>query len=380
MTFTKHHFADKYSQFAEPIFYRKGIHRFLLRIIQYFKIVKKSIVVGLHIGFWLCYLVLTIVLVVLSLRGEDNNAIVAETTERVLYFTVIPSVICYYLFYFLVFPKIREKKFVLTITYALLFAIGSSLIGNLLIYIFLGLESLTEREESIMVGIAFSSFVCLATGIVALITKGFITWYEELKLKEELKQKNHEMEMALVKSQLDPHFLFNTLNNIDILILKDATEASKYLNKLSDIMRFMLFETKADKILLSKEIEYIEKYIALQKIRTANSSYVNFGITGSPNGKTIAPMVFLPFIENAFKHTTNKKLDDAITIRIAIDKEIVKFDCINKFNPNRKIRQENSGLGNTLIEKRLNLLYPEKHTLEVEKGKEQYSVRLTIVQ
>lgn len=341
---------------------------------------KKSIIVGLHIGFWLCYLVLTIVLVVLSLRGEDNNAIVDETTERVLYFTVIPSVICYYLFYFLVFPKIREKKFVLTIIYALSFAIGASLIGNVLIYIFLGIESLTEREESMMVGLIFSSFVCFATGVVALVTKGFITWYEELKLKEELKQKNHEMEMALVKSQLDPHFLFNTLNNIDILILKDATEASKYLNKLSDIMRFMLFETKADKILLSKEIEYIEKYIALQKIRTANSSYVNFGITGSPNGKTIAPMVFLPFIENAFKHTTNKKLDNAITIHIAVNKEIVKFECINKFNPNRKVRHENSGLGNTLIEKRLNLLYREKHTLEVEKGKEEYCVRLTIIQ
>ena len=341
---------------------------------------KKSIIIGLHIGFWLCYLVLTIVLVVLSLQGEDNNTIVDETTERVLYFTVIPCVISYYLFYFLVFPKIREKKFVLSFIYALSFAIGASLLGNLLIYIFLGIESLTERGQSMIVGIIFSSFVCLATGVVALFTKGFITWYEELKLKEELKQKNHEMEMALVKSQLDPHFLFNTLNNIDILILKNAEEASTYLNKLSDIMRFMLFETKTDKILLSKELEYIEKYIALQKIRTVNSNYVNFEIIGSPEGKTIAPMVFLPFIENAFKHTTNKKLDNAITINITIGKEAVAFECKNKFNPNRKISQKNSGLGNTLIERRLNLLYPEKHNLKVEKENELYSVKLSISQ
>ena len=87
---------------------------------------------------------------------------------------------------------------------------------------------------------------------------------------------------------MDPHFLFNTINNIDVLILKNATKASNYLNKLSDIMRFMLFETKTDKILLSKEIEYIDKYIALQKIRTANSNYVNFRVKGIPNGKTIA--------------------------------------------------------------------------------------------
>jgi len=182
----------------------------------------------------------------------------------------------------------------------------------------------------------------------------------------------------LVKSQLDPHFLFNTLNNIDVLILKDATEASNYLNKLSDIMRFMLFETKTDKIFLSKEIEYIEKYIALQKIRTANSNYINFEVKGVSNSQTIAPMVFLPFIENAFKHTIDKKMDNAINIRIIIQKDSIQFECKNKFNPNRKLKQENNGLGNTLIEKRLNLLYSEKHILEVEKGKGQYSVRLTI--
>lgn len=338
---------------------------------------KKSLIVGLHIGFWLCYLVLTIVLVVLSLEGADN-AVVDETTERVLYFTVIPSIISFYLYYVFVFPKFRKKKLILTFIYALSFAIGAALIGHLLIYSFLGIESLTERSQSITIGFTFSFFVCLTIGLIALVIKGFITWYEELKLKEELKQKNHEMEMDLVKSQLDPHFLFNTLNNIDILILKNAEEASKYLNKLSDIMRFMLFETKTDNILLSKEIEYIEKYIELQKIRTTNSDYINFKIIGSHYGKTIAPMVFLPFIENAFKHTTNKKLDDAITIRITVNKEVILFECKNRFNPNRKISQKNSGLGNTLIEKRLNLLYPEKHTLDVIKEKEQYLVKLTI--
>nr|WP_246615781.1 histidine kinase [Aquimarina litoralis] len=186
--------------------------------------------------------------------------------------------------------------------------------------------------------------------------------------------------MALVKSQLDPHFLFNTLNNIDILILKNAEEASTYLNKLSDIMRFMLFETKTDTILLTKELEYIEKYLALQKIRTANERYINYQVTGSPNGKEIAPMIFLPFIENAFKHTSNKKIDNAITIHIFIEEGSIRFECNNKFNRNRKVTHMNNGLGNTLIEKRLALLYPEKYTLNVVKEKEEYKVRLIITQ
>lgn len=340
---------------------------------------KKSIAIGLHVGFWICYLVITIILLFLSLQGKDN-AYVDVATVRAFYFAVVPSVISYYAFYFLVFPTIREKRIALAIVYAIVISIGASMVGTALIYIVLGADSLMQAEQSVGVGIAFISFVAFIIGIVALVTKGFISWYGELKLKEELRQKNHEMEMALVKAQLDPHFLFNTLNNIDILILKDATEASNYLNKLSDIMRFMLFETKTDTVLLSKEIEYIEKYIALQKLRTSNANYVNFNVTGMPNGQTIAPMVFLPFIENAFKHSTNKKLEDAINIHILIEKDQLRLECKNKFNPNRKVKQGSNGLGNELIERRLNLIYPDKHVLEVVKGAEQYSVSLTIDQ
>ena len=143
-------------------------------------------------------------------------------------------------------------------------------------------------------------------------------------------------------------------------------------------MRFMLFETKADKIPLRKEIEYIEKYIALQKIRTANANYISFKVNGSPQGQFIAPMVFIPFIENAFKHSTNKKLDNAIRIHIQIEKGRVILDCKNRFNPNQKLKRGSNGLGNELIEKRLQLIYPEQHNLKVEKGQEVYSVNLTI--
>ena len=215
-------------------------------------------------------------------------------------------------------------------------------------------------------------------GMVALVIKGFITWFNEIKLKEALKEKNHEMELALIKSKLDPHLLFNTINNIDALIIKDAVEASNYLNKLSDIMRFMLYETMAEKILLSQEIEYIEKYIALQKIRTANEHYVHFSVTGIIGNKMIAPMVFIPFIENAFKHTNNKKLENAIAVHIIIGNKTIQLVCENKFDSKPAIRQPDSGLGNELIQKRLQLIYPEKHVLEVNKTNELYTVNLTI--
>jgi LytS/YehU family sensor histidine kinase len=214
--------------------------------------------------------------------------------------------------------------------------------------------------------------------MVALVIKGFITWFNEIKLKQSLKDKNHEMEMALIKSKLDPHLLFNTINNIDALIIKDAVEASNYLNKLSDIMRFMLYETMSDKIMLSQEIEYIEKYIALQKIRTANLNYVQFLLTGNVGNKMIAPMVFIPFIENAFKHTNNKKLENAISVHIIISNKSIQLVCENKFDSKPTFREPGSGLGNDLIQKRLKLIYPDNHVLEVNKTNELYTVNLTI--
>ncbi len=143
-------------------------------------------------------------------------------------------------------------------------------------------------------------------------------------------------------------------------------------------MRFMLFETKTDKILLSKEIEYIEKYIELQKIRTSNLDYIHFLVTGIAGDKTIAPMVFIPFIENAFKHTTNKKLENAISIVIHIEKGAIKLVCENKYDSTVKVKEGDNGLGNELIKKRLQLIYPLNHKLEVINQNNLYVVYLTI--
>ncbi|HCR54071.1 MAG TPA: hypothetical protein DIW27_06620, partial [Cytophagales bacterium] len=152
----------------------------------------------------------------------------------------------------------------------------------------------------------------------------------------------------------------------------------EYLNKLSDIIRFVLYETKGDAIPLSSEIEYITKYIALQKIRTANENYVQFSVNGTISNKRVAPMVFIPFIENAFKHSTNKKLENAITINLHIKEDSVQLLCENKYDSKQPVQQTSGGLGNQLIEKRLNLIYSGRHKLEINNSDELYSVNLTI--
>jgi len=351
---------------------------------------KKSVVVLIHIGFWVCYLLIVIIMLAVFYRSSshsvDQTARIKNAFESLFLFAFSPSFITFYGCYFLVFPRyLQQKRILLSIIYGILISIGASTIVYILMRYLIESGQLMDMDKGGINGrstairtIMVMSFIASISGVVAMVIKGFITWVDEIKLKEELKWKNHETEMALVKAQLDPHFLFNTLNNIDVLILEDATKASNYLNKLSDILRFMLYETKTDTILLEKEIEYIDKYIELQKIRTSNINYINFQITGTPGNKTIAPMVFIQFIENAFKHTTNKKIDHAINVQLFIEKKTIRFVCKNKFDSKRKLKQESYGLGNELIQRRLNLIYPDKHTLELSNHCNLYTVNLII--
>jgi two-component system, LytTR family, sensor kinase len=351
---------------------------------------KKSLVVLIHIGFWVCYFILVVIIVSVYYRSSpaliNQQSRIMNALLSLFFFAFIPSFISYFLYYFILFPKyLKQKKFFRSITYGILISADAAAISYILLRYLIESGYITDMDHGGKNGrsTAFRTIVAMTViglicGIVALVINGFITWVKEIKLKELLKEKNHEMEMELIKLQLDPHLLFNTINNIDALILKDAVAASDYLNKLSDIMRFILYETKADKIPLAKEIEYIDKYIALQKIRTANESYVHLSVKGIVGNKYIAPMVFIPFIENAFKHTNNKKLENAITVNILITDETIQLVCENKFDAKLKVEHINGGLGNGLIEKRLQLIYNGKHHLEVHKTNELYSINLTI--
>ncbi|WP_295794918.1 histidine kinase [Mucilaginibacter sp.] len=351
---------------------------------------KKYFAILLNIGFWTCYFILIGILLGLYNKSSpptgDHVARVINAFKNLFLFCILPSAITYVLYYFLLFPRyLQQRKFLLALVFGLLIAVGVAALSYLLHRYLIETGHVLDMDKGGKNGrstaikvIMVTTFIDMVCGIMALGIKGFITYLYEIRLKEQLKEKNYEMEMALVKSQLDPHLLFNTINNIDALILKDAAKASNYLNKLSGIMRFILYETKTDLILLHKEVEYLEKYIALQKIRTANQDYVRFSVTGVMGNKLIAPMVFIPFIENAFKHTNNKKLENAITIEIYVHDDYIRLVCANKFNPRPSVRQPDSGLGNDLIRKRLELLYKGKHNLRVDKTNELYTIDLMI--
>jgi len=345
---------------------------------------KKSIVFLFHAGFWICYFFLALFLTMIFMamiyysQEEEPNTDMGLIFLTLQFLALFPSVSSFYIFYRFLFPKyLQQEKIRRSIFYGIGIAVSLSFVAITLASLTHGTSSDPTDIAASVVFFFFISFVSFLCGVMGLVIRGFITWYEEIKLKQALQQKNQEMELALLKAQLDPHFLFNTINNIDVLLLRDAKAGSNYLNKLSDIMRFILFETKTKEIPLVQEIEYIEKYIALQKIRTANEQYVNFEIVGPSDNQMIAPMAFIPFVENAFKHTTNKKVENAINIKVQTDDLGIHLTCENKFDPHRKPAHSN-GLGNQLIEKRLQLLYPDRHTLVINNQDEIYLVQLSI--
>ena len=342
---------------------------------------KKSTIILMHTGYWFTAVLFTFGIIASTKGFAFDKDFFAAFLTRISF-----DVVYFYLFYFSLVPKFLAKRKVKKFFGA---AFGLCLVAGplqiLLQFLTLNTGADFDFQSGDVVLIAlnwmviliFYTFLAFFNGMMGALLKGFITWYDEIHVKEVLIRKNIETELALLKAQLNPHFLFNTLNNIDILIEKNPGAASAYLKKLSDIMRFTLYDTKEERIPLEQEVEYIRKFIDLQHIRTANE-FVEFDVSGDPKNFTIAPMVFIPFIENAFKHSTNKKIDKAIVIKIIITGTNVQFSCVNVIDKEGAVSAQKSGLGLELIRQRLQLLYKDSHSLEIGNVNDMFNVSLKL--
>jgi two-component system, LytTR family, sensor kinase len=204
-----------------------------------------------------------------------------------------------------------------------------------------------------------------------------INWFKTMNQKAELDKQKLAIELELIKSKLNPHFLFNTLNNIDSLIHNDPDEASSALIRLSEMMRYLTYETVSDVVDLKREIEYIHNFIELNRIRLKTPEDIRFEVTGDQN-VMIPPAIFVPLIENAFKFASFRIKKPCIDIRLSSDNGYVVFD-ISDYHENIKGRPEkNSGSGLSNLKKRLDLTYPGNYQLIIEPGEELFHVNLTI--
>lgn len=205
-------------------------------------------------------------------------------------------------------------------------------------------------------------------------------WLGIEKKKQQIEHEKLATELSFLKSQINPHFLFNTLNNIYSLALVKSDATAGAVLKLSSIMRYVLNETKHNTVPLEKEVQFIKDYIELQKARLTDKVTIQFLVEGKTEQKHIAPLILIPFVENAFKYGISTKETSVISFKLQADDNMIDFTCVNNIIANDKEQNEQTGIGLKNTKRRLELLYPEKHSLTVSKENNLFIVHLTLLQ
>lgn len=216
-----------------------------------------------------------------------------------------------------------------------------------------------------------TAVVLLALGLQYL-KRGLVGQYQ----LQELRARNAEVELNALKAQINPHFLFNTLNNIYATIQLDAEKGGDMVMELSEVMRYHLKFSQMDRVSLAEELDLLRSYIALEKLRLSDACELKLDIEEVKGNLKIAPLIFLPFLENAFKHGTHPVQSCFIHLNIRTEGNRVIFDLKNSILPNRKTVRTHLGQENT--RQRLRLSYPQRHALEIIADEDVYSVLLNI--
>lgn len=285
----------------------------------------------------------------------------------------------FYVFHTYLVPEFLEKsKFRLFSIYSILFVFILMPAVIFALAQFTGIASLNISDIFTNKGLeqwAGCAFITLFCGGLGLLYRFTTDWFINLRLKREIENIKLQSELDAIKSRLNPHLLFNTLNNIDTLIQTDPCKASAALSKLSDLLRYAVYETKNENIPIQKEINTILKYIDIEKIRLVNPHHVSFTNSITSNS-LVPPMIFLPFIENGFKHSNLNEAGQRLDIEFSEHNNELLFKCVNTINT--KATAKEKGIGLELIKKRLDLLYPHNHKLDIKQQDNKYTVLLKI--
>ena len=296
----------------------------------------------------------------------------------------ITMAISYFLVYYLIPKYLLQKKYKLFILYSVytlilsVYLIILSILYGLTFLVNLKPENtspLTKTLPFIIIGVFFVSIIAVALSLVKYNYKSLLV-NEDLKNKFlETKLQLTAQELQFLKMQIHPHFLFNSLNTIYGFALTKRDEAPEMILKLSNLLDYILYQIKKPSVFLSDEIKHLKDYVDLEKMRFQDSLQVNFLIDISDENKQIAPMLFIPFVENSFKHGAQINGILKVDIKLFSDENWLTFEVINTFNKAKNIE---NGIGLENSKKRLELLYPENYDLIINQTENLFSINLKL--
>ncbi|HTL08536.1 MAG TPA: histidine kinase [Chitinophagaceae bacterium] len=213
---------------------------------------------------------------------------------------------------------------------------------------------------------------------VAVSIKLIKKWYLQNELNQKIQNEKLAMELEMLKAQVHPHFLFNTLNNLYSLTLTHSEAAPVVVTHLSGLLRYMLYECNQQEVPLNNEMAALKKYVELEKLRYGNRLDISFSCTGQLNGLMIAPLLLLPFVENSFKHGVSEQLDQCwVNIHLHAEADELTFNLSNSYSKD-KTAGATGGIGLQNIRKRLQLIYKDGYQLSVSEQEDTYAVKLNI--
>lgn len=255
----------------------------------------------------------------------------------------------------------------------LLITLGTILVDIGLMYFIYGCDCYEEELIASLVASFMVTVPVLGTAAGIRIFKIYIRNKQKINA---LKNENLNAELAYLKDQINPHFLFNALNGIYVQARKRPAEVPESILLLSDLLRYQLYDCSQEQVPLKGEIEYLQNYLELDKMRKTDAK-IDFQVIGTPNSRTIAPFVFLPFVENAIKHGVTLDAPAYINIKLELKDQEIYF-LVENSKPSVPTQHLGGGIGLANVKRRLKLLYPNRHTLTISNDKELFKVELLL--
>jgi two-component system, LytTR family, sensor kinase len=326
-----------------------------------------------HCLFWV------VLYAALVLIGYDESQNLGATMVNEFIDMVFYAILVYFNLFYLIPNYLANRIF----QYAGLVIITCILITPIKIFVFFLKFSGLPEYQSQLVNNQSLVFVGLFVVMTLSTVLNIITnWWRFQQEKQELLTQNIQSELRFLKSQINPHFLFNTLNNLYSLTLTKNDKAPEIVLKLAEIIRYMLYECNERRVMLNREIQYMQNYLDLEKLRQPNNVEIRMEVEGNISDQQIAPLMFIPFLENCFKHGLNNHIlgEAFVRVRFRVQDDDLEFYIENSKPPHspRLEHPRSGGIGLNNIKQRLNLLYPKDYDLTIEDDPQKYSVTLVL--
>lgn len=309
----------------------------------------------------------------------EENMTAPNKFIGLFFYALIFAAGIYFNIYFLVPKLFLKNKWLLYVVSLLVIVILS------ILSVIFAQEYLYDSNRPIEPMGPFLTFVNIVSGVIAfaLLFAGTTTpilfkyWITDMRHADELESATLESELKLLKGQINPHFLFNMLNNVNMLIKKRNKDVPDVLFKLRDLLKYQINDSSKDEVLLNSDIHFLNSFLNLEKIRRDKFEFI-ISTEGDISNIKIPPLLFIPFVENAVKHNNDSANLSYVYLNFEVTDGKLIFSCINSKPVKARRKSETGGLGQTNIKRRLELLFPDRYTLEIKDEETMYSVYLAL--